>query len=839
MLGAGLALAGVRWLGAEPEAVDAATSTQRVEPAERENDRTAEREHELQAFLEGLQHLRENDESVLPDLRACAERLCTEHDRCDVRDVLGYYAALPPVDRAHGLEEDRRLAELWDEVRRARRENFSEDEWKRARAPILAELAAMIARNIDGPDSVPAARALSLRARLTVEQADGEREFEPEQVEELLASATSDVLACLTLFERSGQLKPRLEPLWIQGRIQAARFDQLAAQTSFETCRALARHVSNESFEEHALAGLIRLSREAGDLNEIERLLRELARFRRPSQSWLLVNRQADLLLQREYAAEAARFLERYPPADATEHREWRVMLGSAALRAGDIAAARRAYVGNERAPWAPDVKLAMASLSLREGDATAVVHALTQPKALDDLTLDQHSQASHLLGAARIRLRHFESAIEPLTRALDDGTRIQARLRQQREVANAVGEVVGVETLALLARAHAELGHGLEAARVIEVYQTLSLRSAIAADAVEPRSDAGVLERRELASDDIVAWAGHFERGLVTWVVGADSTVVAHVAPDGHALALPIEIGRKAIEDAVRRLREATIAGDDRARTRIANEISAELFPAALRNSIANTRTGRLLCLLHGPLERLPVELFEPDGALIHGTLVPVILPGLPGRTPGAARAALPLERWSVLGSPLGADGLRLLPGASAELAAVAAFHPGAVLAIESAFERDALLAALRSGRPLHVATHLEYGVGSRERRLADVGLELSGDDALSATEILRAHPELPLAVLLACETGDGDFLDSLGLHGVARAFLESGTRNLVVTQWPVEDRAAQSFAEALHRALVAGVSPSQACAEARAALRAAGFPAAEWAAFRALGRD
>ena len=63
---------------------------------------------------------------------------------------------------------------------------------------------------------------------------------------------------------------------------------------------------------------------------------------------------------------------------------------------------------------------------------------------------------------------------------------------------------------------------------------------------------------------------------------------------------------------------------------------------------------------------------------------------------------------------------------------------------------------------------------------------------------------------------------MDALGLQGVARAFLEGGTRNLLVTSWPIADDAARTFALAYHRALLAGRRPSEAASDARAELRA-----------------
>ena len=56
----------------------------------------------------------------------------------------------------------------------------------------------------------------------------------------------------------------------------------------------------------------------------------------------------------------------------------------------------------------------------------------------------------------------------------------------------------------------------------------------------------------------------------------------------------------------------------------------------------------------------------------------------------------------------------------------------------------------------------------------------------------IVAALGIVTLAVLSACSTASGDNWDGQGLQGLARAFLESGTRNLLVTRWPVEDGAA-----------------------------------------------
>jgi CHAT domain-containing protein len=196
-------------------------------------------------------------------------------------------------------------------------------------------------------------------------------------------------------------------------------------------------------------------------------------------------------------------------------------------------------------------------------------------------------------------------------------------------------------------------------------------------------------------------------------------------------------------------------------------------------------------------------------------------------------------------LGSPVdGAESdaraVVLLTGARDELAELTKLRPDAIVAQGSLFRRPALERALRSKKDcLHIATHLVVKAGEPRSRFPAAGLRLDDGDVMSAREIADLTPSMPLVVLSACETGSGRYADGEGLFGVARAFLEGGTRNLVVTLWPVEDGAAREFAIAFHRALASGAAPSQAARMARSILVAQERPTADWAAFRFLGRD
>jgi tetratricopeptide (TPR) repeat protein len=795
------------------------------------------------AFLKGLDRLRHNDETVLPALREQSQSLCSEHGRCDFRDMLAYFAALSPAERTAGLGRETRFLALRSEIVAAREKRLSPELWRALRDRVLEDLRQLAASAGDEGDCVPSARALSLCALLEVEWIEKDSTLSSQRREDLLSSAESNAKRSMALFQSAGALAPQVEPTWLLGRLEAARGLGDSARATFDACLELARRLGNAEFEENSLLGMISLAREDGDLYEVERLVDEIATFRTPEQSWPLARAQAELLFERDQADLAAEFLGRHRPADAAALPEWHYWLALALVRAGRPDEAALHYEAGAGAPAAFDQSWAMAALQLRSGDPSEVVAKFDDDTVLAELQPTFRMTAEALLGEAFFRLQKFDPAVDHLQRALELASAAQTRLESQRARGNAaisvLGEYMGMHALTLLADANAHLDKDLEAARVIEAYQVHALRHVLTAQGRLGSNDESAAPVRDA---DLLEWARSFEFGLVTWVVGADSSVVAHVAPDGSALALPIARGRTAIDEAVRRLREAAVVGDEASVLHLVREIRSELLPDRIIARLAGgnrTVHGRLLFLLHGPLERLPIELFALDGDPFDGRCIPVVLPGLPEPSPGVRPARRDPERWVLLGSPVDTAGVALLPGTLEELASLARMRADSASFVGAAFDSAALREALKGSAPIHIATHLRPGSCANKGRLADVGFELSRGESFSALEILEARPKLPLAVLDACETAGGKFVDGEGLQGIARAFLESGTRNLIVTLWPVDDRVARAFAVALHEALMRGELPSEATASARRALRAAGNRPADWAAFRALARD
>jgi len=598
--------------------------------------------------------------------------------------------------------------------------------------------------------------------------------------------------------------------------------------------------MGDRDWQERALRELQGMAEDVGDLPRMETLLAELAALDAPGLSWAVARRYALLLIWNDQPERAADFLRAHVPNEGPAAADdYALLTGHCLLRTGDVDGALATYGGiGPGSKHARDARISEArALLLRGSAADALARAESVGSGLDrGLGSGPELRGAWLALHAEILLAlgRPAQAIRELHDALDSAARAETHLFEDRdanETTNVLGEVLGLHAVELLARAEFAQGDALGAACTIESAQATSLRFA----------RAGAVPLTELSRGDLKVWAQHFELGLVTWVVGADETLVVRVGADGSANGQRIPHGRRALQEAVRRLREAVLAGDDPRRTRLGRELGAVLLPATLRDELAanaGTRPARLCFLLHGPLEALPVEALE-DGAWFTETIVPVVLPGLPASAPEVAWDASMASHWRLLGDPCGTEGEALLPGARGELEGLARLRPDALIASGMAFDRAQLSAALASGECLHIATHVRRGGGFDWLRTDRARLALSNGAEFGIDEIAGLAPHAALVVLTGCETGGGRFHDALGLQGLARAFLEGGTRNLVATSWPVEDRWARACALALHRALATGLPPSRACAEARRSLRAQGAPCSEWAAFRLLGQD
>jgi len=808
----------------------------------------------LARFVGFLSGMRSGSAELEVPLAELGRHLCEVHARCDALDVARFYSGLPVEERRQGLADEKEFHALRMELVEAGHEGLGEDEdWSELREQLVGELGSFVERTRAAADPQPAARALALLARLEIDRAENESGMPRSQLARVLDSVAEHAHESIDLFARAGIVTPQLEPLWVLGRLERARHHSRAARQAFESCGELAGRAGNDEFRAQALFGLVALARDAGDLAEVDRCLGEIATLTGPDESWPLAREHASRLLQVDRAEPAIAFLLRHPPAAASHESEWHALLGTALLRTGDVLSARREIAELESSGELS--LLAQAALDLAEGRPEEVIEALAEPGLLADWSFEAQAQACSFLGEAWLRGGRHELAIDWLRAALERAEAWQS-LQGEPTGGSVIGEWIGLHTVVLLAVAEGRAGRALTAARILEDYQSRRLRLRGLRETLAPEdmasgspgspgspgsmgSPGSIDADGSIDDDDLCAWAANYDRGLVTWGVGADGAVVAHVDAEGGAWAAPVPGGRRDFESAVRRLREAVVLGDDARARELGREISARLLPGELvARLLRDGDGGTLLFLLHGPLEALPVTLLELDGTGVDERFTPVVLPGLPAARPGRRVPPGEYGEWTLLGNPWSTSDELRLPGAARELGAIARVRPRARLLSGAAFVPGALTDALERGGPLHIATHLVRG-GCPSERLAAVGLELSGSEVVCAEEIFDRAPRSPLVVLTTCDTAGGRFIDAEGFYGISRAFLEPGTRNLLVTLWPVADAAAERFAVHFHEGLISGAMPSAAARAARAKLRAEGRPAADWAAFRFMGRD
>lgn len=819
-------------------------------------------------FSDAFQRWRAGDESAAASARAIAAEMCSNLGRCEVPRIVEHYAALTREQRSAGSAIERRVSDLRTEMVLAHERGLRGEEWEAARLEIEAELEALWSASRDLADRGARAQISALRAEYRIARLEGERgpNFAAEDRAQLAQQIELDAREALADFEAFDIIRAALNP-----RSSLARTDHYvgrlsSARASYDALVLGARKVGDTNWMAEAYEGMLAIAVDRGDELERDRCLEELAGLRKAHEDWSLARAWAMRLIHADRAAEAREFLDQFqapaPDLDSraamTTRRELAYVRALACLRLGELDKARQFAEEASRAPQIGfEQRFLEARIELASGKAKAAIALLGDPDLLVSLSARDAGAARALLGEAQLSLGNADGARRELEQALElaDAERQRALVEPMLSTDDArrfnyIGEWegAGLEAVAILARAHVALGDSASAALTIENWQSRSLRGDSNELAMlRARAGQGPLAQ-PLTAENLRAWASSTELGLVTWIFGADSGAVIHVkvSEDGRVESAgeALGFGREALREAVRRLRERASAGLET--DSMAQALKQELLPAKVLAHIGTPRaTGaRLLVLLHGPMESLPVELLGLGAGLFDEELCLLVLPGLPAAEPGPPPGAAEFERWHLLGSPV--DGAQsdgparvLLPGAQAELLEIAALRAGAEITQGARFERGAVERALRSGACLHIATHLEVSNLEARSRFPAIGLRLVDGDVISARELADLRPQLPLAVLAACETGGGRYTDGEGLFGVARAFLEGGTRNLVVTLWPVEDGAARAFALEFHRALAGGVRPSAAARQARIVLRNQGISNADWAAFRFLGRD
>jgi len=211
--------------------------------------------------------------------------------------------------------------------------------------------------------------------------------------------------------------------------------------------------------------------------------------------------------------------------------------------------------------------------------------------------------------------------------------------------------------------------------------------------------------------------------------------------------------------------------------------------------------------------------------------------------------------------GGCAGLRGMRFepLPATATEIAELSRLWAGEKAAVVQgqAASEDAFRRQVQGKRVVHIATHGFFLPGHCAREggpLVASGLALAGanrrasegdDGLLTAEEVAGLNMDgVEWVVLSGCDTGLGEVKDGEGVFGLRRAFRAAGASTVIMSLWPVEDKAARDWMRSLYtakfqRGMSSAESLRAAGREMLASRRAAGLSTHPyfWAAFVGAG--
>ena len=151
----------------------------------------------------------------------------------------------------------------------------------------------------------------------------------------------------------------------------------------------------------------------------------------------------------------------------------------------------------------------------------------------------------------------------------------------------------------------------------------------------------------------------------------------------------------------------------------------------------------------------------------------------------------------------------------------------------------KQAVLQSMHSVSLIHFAAHGDAERG--EIALAPPhptnGIPQEEDCILRMAEIAQVRLRAKLVVLSCCHSACGQ-IRAEGVVGIARAFLGSGARSVLVALWAIQDKATEQFMSRFYEHLVRGESASESLHQAMKWMRANGFSDVDqWAPFMLIG--
>ena len=177
-------------------------------------------------------------------------------------------------------------------------------------------------------------------------------------------------------------------------------------------------------------------------------------------------------------------------------------------------------------------------------------------------------------------------------------------------------------------------------------------------------------------------------------------------------------------------------------------------------------------------------------------------------------------------------------LPGARKEAEMIGRLLGAQPLLGEHA-TKQTVLERIHSVALIHFAAHgnAERGEIALASPRSTNGVPQEEDYLLTMAEISQVRLRAKLVVLSCCHSARGQ-VRSEGVVGIARAFLGSGARSVLVTLWALQDKATEQLMSRFYEHLVCGESASESLHQAMKWMRGNGYSdVGQWAPFMLIG--
>jgi CHAT domain-containing protein len=335
------------------------------------------------------------------------------------------------------------------------------------------------------------------------------------------------------------------------------------------------------------------------------------------------------------------------------------------------------------------------------------------------------------------------------------------------------------------------------------------------------------------LAGDAMYRWLPA-RVAVVAYAVMPDQLFRWTITRDGVSLE-PLKVDAKELARLVDRHR-AAMSGRGDETDADSRRLASWLLPA----SLAPQRVTRVVFLPDGPLFGVPFATLPMPGDASHWLVddfIPSVAPSLTVLKNAPQRTAVANALLISVGEANADEGLPALPGAAAEIAAIAPAYRGITRLSGAAATPAAILTAMPSANVMHFAGHaIADAADSRRSRL--IASSASGADAVTFDDLRRTRLRPGAVVVLsACDGARGRVFHGEGAVGLTYPFLANGASAVVAALWQIDDATPVSLWHSFHSRVSAGAPPDAALAESQRMSRQSGAPPSAWAAFETIG--